>query len=168
MTPLRTGLFLLPLAVVVLVAAPASGRLAARWGARTPLLVSGAAITAGAGLLTGLSGTTSSTLLVGSSALVGLGLGMLNAPISAAAVAGMPPARAGVAAALASTGRQIGQALGVAVVGTVIVAGLGTPSAGIPRASHPAWWVVAGLGLTVAGTAAATQPRRRSAGKAVR
>ena len=45
--------------------APASGRLTARWGARTPLLVSGAAITAGAGLLTGLSGTTSSTLLVG-------------------------------------------------------------------------------------------------------
>jgi EmrB/QacA subfamily drug resistance transporter len=161
MTPLRAGLFLLPMALTVLVIAPASGRLAARWGACAPLLVSGVAIAGGAGLLTGLSDATSSTLLIGSAALFGLGFGMLNAPVSAAAVAGMPPARAGVAAALASTARQVGQALGVAVVGTVVVAGLGTASAGIPRASHPAWWVVAGLGLTVTAAAAATRPRRR-------
>jgi EmrB/QacA subfamily drug resistance transporter len=161
MTPLRAGLFLLPLALMVLVTAPASGRLAARYGARPPLLLSGVALAAGAGLLTGLSDTTSSTLLISSSALFGLGFGMLNAPVTAAAVAGMLPARAGVAAALASTGRQVGQALGVAIVGTVIVVGLGAAPTGIPRASHPAWWIVFGLGLTVASAALATQSRPR-------
>ena len=50
----------------------------------------------------------------------GIGFGFVNAPITNAAVSGMPRAQAGVAAAIASTSRQIGQTLGVAVVGSLV------------------------------------------------
>jgi hypothetical protein len=54
----------------------------------------------------------------------------------------MPRARAGVAAAIASTSRQVGTALGVAVIGAVVASGSG-PDA-------PAgWWIMFALGLAV-------------------
>jgi hypothetical protein len=52
--------------------------------------------------------------------IFGIGYGFVNAPIANAAVSGMPRAQAGVAAAIATTWRQIGSALGVAVVGTLV------------------------------------------------
>jgi hypothetical protein len=57
----------------------------------------------------------------------------------------MPRDQAGVAGAVASTCRQTGAAIGVAVTGAIIAAG----SAGFVRASHAAWAVLAGCGLTV-------------------
>jgi hypothetical protein len=63
----------------------------------------------------------------------------------------MPPSQAGVAAAVASTSRQVGMTLGVAVVGAVaggtVAAGLGP---GFAAATHPGWWIIVGLGVTVA------------------
>ena len=58
----------------------------------------------------------------------------------------MPRAQAGVAAALATTSRQFGQTLGVAVTGAIVASSAGE---GLPAASHPAWWLLAGLGLLV-------------------
>lgn len=88
--------------------------------------------------------------------LFGIGFGMVNAPITNTAVAGMPLAQSGVAAAVASTSRQIGQTLGVAVIGAVLAAGAGSPTqrgsideAGFVDASRPAWWIITGLGLGV-------------------
>lgn len=57
----------------------------------------------------------------------------------------MPRDQAGVAGAIASTCRQTGAAIGVAVTGAIIASG----SAGIAVASHAAWAVVAGCGVTV-------------------
>ena len=51
--------------------------------------------------------------------LFGIGFGMVNPPITNTAVMGMPEAQAGVAAAVASTSRQVGQTLGVAVAGAI-------------------------------------------------
>jgi MFS family permease len=61
--------------------------------------------------------------LLAAYALFGVGLGMVNPAITNSAVAGMPLSQAGVAAAIASTSRQVGAALGVAVSGTVVAAG---------------------------------------------
>ena len=62
----------------------------------------------------------------------------------------MPREQAGVAAAFASTTRQIGASLGVAMVGAVVSSAAG---AGIrtefARASHISWWIVAGCGAAV-------------------
>jgi hypothetical protein len=59
----------------------------------------------------------------------------------------MPPAQAGVAAAVASTSRQVGATLGVAVLGAVAAS---SATSGFAIGTHPGWWIVAALGLAVA------------------
>ena len=80
----------------------------------------------------------------------GIGFGTVNPPITNTAVLGMPPAQAGVAAAVASTSRQVGQTLGVAVVGAVAAAGvIGKVGPAFVQDSHAGWWIVTGCGLAV-------------------
>ncbi|MGW4436687.1 MFS transporter, partial [Streptomyces sp. NPDC004596] len=83
--------------------------------------------------------------------LFGIGFGFVNAPITNTAVSGMPRTQAGVAAAVASTSRQLGQTLGVAVIGAVLAAGVGaSPYRGaFVTAARPGWWILAGCGLAV-------------------
>ncbi|MGW5518413.1 MFS transporter [Nocardia africana] len=160
------GIFLLPIAMTVLLVAPISGRLTATYGPRIPLLLSGFGIAAAALVLTGLTPATSGWSVVVSFVMFGVGFGMLNAPITATTVAGMSPEQAGVASAAASTGRQVGQALGVAVIGAVVVPGIGThPAQTLAVASHPGWWIIVGAGLSVALSAALTAPLRKPAGR---
>jgi hypothetical protein len=107
-------------------------------------------ITAGAVMLTGLTAVTPAGWLLLSYVVIGVGFGVVNAPITNTAVSGMPRAQAGVAAAVASTSRQIGTSLGVAVVGSVVTSGLHGPlRTGLALASHTGWWVIAGCGLAV-------------------
>jgi hypothetical protein len=62
----------------------------------------------------------------------------------------MPREQAGVAAAVASTSRQIGQSLGVAVIGSAVVSALaGAFRVAFPAASHVGWWIVVGCGAAV-------------------
>jgi hypothetical protein len=75
-----------------------------------------------------------------------IGSGLVTAPITSTAVSGMPIEQAGVAGAVASTSRQIGASLVVAVTGSIVAAGIGT---GFTTASHAAWMVIAGCGVTV-------------------
>ena len=104
---------------------PISGRIVGTRGARIPLVISGIALTASCLMLTTLSATTSLDWLFASYVVFGIGFGFVNAPITTAAVSGMPRAQAGVASAIASTSRQVGATLGVAVVGAMITASLG-------------------------------------------
>ena len=77
-----------------------------------------------------------------------MGLGMVNPAISNNAVAGMPLSQAGVAAAIASTGRQVGASLGVAVSGTVVTAGR-THGSSFAQGTHPIWWGMVAAGGVV-------------------
>jgi hypothetical protein len=82
--------------------------------------------------------------------LFGIGFGMVNPPITNTAVSGMPAAQAGVASAVASTSRQIGAALGVAVIGSLVTSSVVGPLAsGLAEASHAGWVVVVGCGIAV-------------------
>ena len=139
LSALQSGLMLLPTAVAVTIAAPLSGRLVATRGARIPLLTAGISMTVVAVLLTTASATTPLWVLALAYGVFGLGFGLLNPPITNAAVSGMPRSQAGVAAAVASTSRQVGQTLGVAVAGTILAAAT-TPLTGYAAA----WWAVAG------------------------
>ena len=108
-------------------------------------------------MLVGLDMNTSLAWLLESYVVFGLGFGLVNAPITNTALSGMPRSQAGVAAAVASTSRQVGAAFGVAVVGSVLSSGLVGPlKTGFAAASHPAWWIVAGCGLSVFGIGALT------------
>ena len=145
---------------MTLIFAPMSGRIVASRGPRIPLLSAGAAMCAGGLMLVGLGPDTSLGWILASYFVFGLGFGLVNAPITNTALSGMPRSQAGVAAAVASTSRQVGAALGVAVVGSVLNSGLTSPLAiGFPAASRPAWWIIAGCGLTVLGIGALTSGR---------
>ncbi len=149
LSALDAGLYTLPIAAMTLICAPLSGRLVGRRRSRTALLVGGLGLMIGGALLTDLSATTALASLLPAYFVFGVGFGMVNPPITDTAIAGMPPAQAGVAAAVASTSRQVGQTLGVAVVGAIAAAGTGAVGPGFIAASHVGFWIVAGCGLAV-------------------
>ncbi len=147
---LHAGLYMLPMAAMTAICSPLSGRIVGTRGPRVPLIGAGIAITVSAITLTMLAADTSTLSLVISYLLFGLGFGLVNAPITNTAMSGMPRAQAGVAAAVASTSRQVGSSLGVAVIGSVVVSGLSGPiKTGFVAASHAGWWVLTGCGLAV-------------------
>ncbi|MGW0901405.1 MFS transporter, partial [Streptomyces goshikiensis] len=121
---LDAGLYMLPMAACTILAAPVAGRLVAARGPRLPLLIAGVAMAVSGLLFAAFSAETSTSLMFTGYVLFGLGFGMVNAPITNTAVSGMPRSQAGVAAAVASTSRQTGSTLGVAVIGAVLAAGM--------------------------------------------
>ncbi|MGV9883189.1 MFS transporter [Streptomyces sp. NPDC003006] len=158
---LHAGLWMLPMAAMTLVCAPLSGRLVGSRGPRLPLLVAGVAMTVSGVLFAAFEAENEvGTRFVGY-VLFGLGFGFVNAPITDTAVAGMPRAQAGVAAAVASTSRQIGQTLGVAVIGAVLASGVASSSyaTDFTEASRPGWWIIAGCGFAVLVLGALTSGR---------
>ncbi|MER6258342.1 MFS transporter [Streptomyces sp900105245] len=148
---LHAGLWMLPMAAPTFLCAPLSGRLVGSRGPRLPLLVAGTAMTASGVLFAVFEAETSNTTLFIGYVLFGIGFGFVNAPITNTAVSGMPRAQAGVAAAVASTSRQLGQTLGVAVVGAVLAAGVGSSSyrQEFVSAARPGWWILTLCGLAV-------------------
>ncbi|WP_370130554.1 MFS transporter [Streptacidiphilus sp. EB103A] len=148
---LRAGLYTLPMAAMTVVFAPLSGRIVGARGPRVPLIVAGVTMSASGLMLTGLSLTTPVAQLMAAYLLFGLGFGMVNAPITNTAVSGMPRSQAGVAAAVASTSRQVGQSLGVAVIVSVVTSSVhgSAGAAAFTEASHVGWWITVGCGLAV-------------------
>ncbi|HEY6472454.1 MAG TPA: DHA2 family efflux MFS transporter permease subunit [Acidimicrobiales bacterium] len=150
LSALHAGLDTLPMAVMTMVASPISGRIVGSRGARIPLVTAGVALTAACIMLAQMEPTTPFTWLFVAYVVFGLGFGVVNAPITNAAVSGMPRAQAGVASAIASTSRQLGATLGVAVVGALVTSKVSTSaSSGFAEATHAGWWVLAGCGLVV-------------------
>ena len=150
LSPLQAGLATLPLAVVMALVAPVSGRVVGRRGPRLPLLISGVAYTLACAMLASLRAHTSLSYLLVSYALLGLGFGAVNAPVTNTAVSGMPRAQAGVAAATASTSRQFGQTIGVALAGAMVNAGAGhILPARLASDTHPVWILLAGWGALI-------------------
>lgn len=158
---LEAGLWMLPMAVPTFLCAPLSGRLVGSRGPRLPLLIAGGALTVSGALFAAFEAETSDVTLFVGYVLFGVGFGFVNAPITNTAVSGMPRAQAGVAAAVASTSRQLGQTLGVAVVGAVLAAGVSASSYRdtFVSASRPGWWILAACGLAVLVLGAVTSGR---------
>jgi EmrB/QacA subfamily drug resistance transporter len=147
---LHAGLFMLPMAAMTVLLAPLAGRITGARGPRIPLLVAGVMTTVGALMLAGATPVTSVLYLVLAYLAIGIGNGMVNPPISNTAVSGMPRSQAGVAAAVASTSRQVGGSLGVALAGSVVTSSLHGPlRTGFAQASHGGWLITAGFGVLV-------------------
>jgi EmrB/QacA subfamily drug resistance transporter len=154
LSPFHAGLYLLPMAAMMLICAPVSGRLVGLGHARWPMVGGALSLIAGALMLTQLARSTPPAYLLGAYFLFGLGMGQLNPPITNTAVSGMPPSQAGVAASVASTSRQVGVTLGVAAIGSIAGAGVtGRLGPGFATATHAAWWTVVGLGVLILGLA---------------
>jgi len=147
---LHAGLDMLPIGAMIVLLAPLAGRIVAARGPRLPLVVAGIATTAGGIMLTRLTRDSTLGYLLASYVVFGIGCGMVNAPITNTAVSGMPRAQAGVAAGIASTSRQVGSTLGVAVLGSSVLSSLHGPlRMGFADASHVGWWIITGCGVAV-------------------
>jgi MFS transporter, DHA2 family, multidrug resistance protein len=121
LSPLQTGLFLLPAPLGSFVAGPLAGALLHRHGS-TPVGAGGLLLAAAAALALLALPTTAgislgSMLLLG---LVGLGVGAAASAASSAIMSGAPPGRAGMAASLEEVSYELGSALGVAVFGSLM------------------------------------------------
>jgi EmrB/QacA subfamily drug resistance transporter len=149
MSALMAGLCLLPVGVLVVVLSPLTGRLVGGRGPRLPLVVSGAALALGGGASIWLGPATPLPAVLAIYLLFGIFLGTINPPITNSAVSGMPVSMAGVAASLASAGRQTGTTLGVAISGTIVGSALARGGMAFTSAEHGVWWIVAGLGLVI-------------------
>jgi EmrB/QacA subfamily drug resistance transporter len=147
LSPLRAGLCMLPMALMVLVFAPLSGRLVGSRGPRPPLLAAGVGLIVAVAMLTQLRADSSIGYVLLAYTVFGAGFGLVNPPITNTAVSGMPAAQAGVAAAVASTSRQVGLTLGVALAGAIAGGSAaldGGTAAGFTAAARPAWWMILG------------------------
>jgi len=150
LSALHAGLYTLPMAAMTVLLAPLSGRIVAVRGPRLPLVAAGIATAAGGALLTRLTGDTSSGYLIVSYVVFGIGAGLVNPPITNTAVSGMPVSQAGVAAGIASTSRQVGSALGVAVAGSAVLSALHGPlRLGFVDASRVGWWIITACGVAI-------------------
>jgi MFS family permease len=157
LSALHAGLLTLPMAAMTVIFGPLSGHVVGERGARPSLLLGGAGIAVSSLMLTELTATTPIGWLLVAYVIFGIGFGVVNPPITNTAVSGMPASQAGVAAAVASTSRQVGQSLGVAVVGAATTAGVaGNLHSGLAEASHPGWWIIAGCGAVVFAVGLAT------------
>jgi EmrB/QacA subfamily drug resistance transporter len=148
--PAAAGLATFPIALALMICSPVSGRLVGAGHVRLAVIVAGIAIATAGALLVRLEVTTPLARLIVAYTVFGIGLGMINAPITNTAVSGMPRAQAGLAAAVASTSRQIGSSLGVAAAGTVAAGGIhAAHSPNFASATHPVFGVVAALGVVI-------------------
>lgn len=125
--PGTAGLHLLPFGGAVALLAPVSGRTVARAGPRPPILLGlGVACLATLVLRVRLDVDLSGGALWWSFMLLGAGVGLALPPMTVVAISAVDRARTGMASAAHNASRQIGQALGVAVVGAVVFAGAGS------------------------------------------
>jgi EmrB/QacA subfamily drug resistance transporter len=119
-TALESGVRTLPMTVMVMLIAPLAGRLSARIGPR-PLMVCGMFVMSlGLFSLTRLTIDSSYwTVIFPSFVFVGAGVSMSMPTTTGVAMGSVDPARAGIASGVVNSSRQVGGALGVAVLGSI-------------------------------------------------
>ncbi|HEY2303794.1 MAG TPA: DHA2 family efflux MFS transporter permease subunit, partial [Acidimicrobiales bacterium] len=117
--PLGAGLRSLPFAVVLLVVANTTPRLV-RWAGTRAVITTGLGVTAAAmALRAGFTVHTGYPAIFLNQCVFALGMGLTIAPATASIMGAVPAARAGVGSAINDTTRQVGGALGVAVMGSI-------------------------------------------------
>ncbi|HET9423173.1 MAG TPA: MFS transporter [Nocardioides sp.] len=125
LSPIEAGLVWLPASVTTFVVSIAVGRTLHDASPRALIGTGMLIIAAGAFTETAIGAGSDWTVAVPGLFLVGVGAGLVLGPLSAAAMAAVPGPRAGMAAGAVNTFRQLGFALGIAVLGAVFRSGLG-------------------------------------------
>jgi EmrB/QacA subfamily drug resistance transporter len=115
----HAGLLILPATVAIVAMAPLAGRLAGARGPGLPIAAGTAMAGSALLLLLSLRLDTGYGGIWWVFALFGAGLGLVFAPTAAAAVAGLPQSQAGLASGILNTSRQVGGAVGIALLGAV-------------------------------------------------
>jgi EmrB/QacA subfamily drug resistance transporter len=118
---LKAGLTFLPMSLISAVVAPVAGRMSDRFGGKYILVAGLTFFAAGMGLVVlVISLNASQATFWGPAALAGVGLGMTFAPLTTVAMRNVRPQVAGAASGVLNTVRQVGSAIGSAVIGAVL------------------------------------------------
>ncbi|MFF9487224.1 MFS transporter [Streptomyces sp. NPDC014676] len=132
LSPLETGLRLLPLTIAAMAAGLAGARMLRRFGPRR-MVCSGFCLTAAAVVvLTAMGGQDDWPLLLTGFVLLGFGLETTLFGAYESMLSEAPPDRAGGAAAIGETSYQLGAGIGIALLGSVMNAAYGPGLAGVP------------------------------------
>ena len=123
LSPLQAGCVFIPLSVVSFVVAGAGGRFLQTLPPRFVLGIGLLLIGAGGFLMALVDADSTWRVLVAGLAVLGAGVGMANPTLASAALAAVPRERSGMASGAVNTARQLGFAVGVAVLGTVFTTG---------------------------------------------
>jgi EmrB/QacA subfamily drug resistance transporter len=139
-TPLHAGLTFLPFSAGVLISSGAAARLAPRFG-RGVTMAGALIITAGMGSLIGIvhhfGAAVSTWDLVPGLVAAGLGLGAVIAPLADIVLDRVPGQHAGSASGVFNTGLQLGNSIGIALIGVIFFGLLGTQSASAAHTVAP-------------------------------
>ena len=118
-SPLRAGLATLPLALTLVAVAPRSAVLAERLGTGPVMSAGFVFVAAGFAVLATVAPTTSYLVLAVALVLLGAGMSLTAAPATGSIMSAVPHAKAGVGSAINDTTREVGGALGIAVLGSI-------------------------------------------------
>jgi EmrB/QacA subfamily drug resistance transporter len=129
-SPIGAGLRFLPVSLASFVVAPVAGRLSARVPVRLLFGIGLALVGVGLLLMHGLGVDSTWTALLAGFVIGGIGIGVVNPPLAAAAVSVVDPRRAGMAAGINNTFRQVGIATGIAALGAILQSKAGRAAAG--------------------------------------
>jgi hypothetical protein len=119
-TPLETGIRLLPFAAGMMIFAPLSARVVERIGTKLTVALGLGLVTTGLLTMTGLQTDTAYSAIWWRLLITSAGMGLTMAPATDSVMGSLPLFKAGVGSAVNDTTRQVGGALGVAIVGSVL------------------------------------------------
>ena len=116
---LKSGAALLPVAATLMVTAPLSARLVVRFGTKVIVTIGLVLVAAALFLFSFATATSGYGLVAAVLVVIGLGMGLAMAPATDSIMGSLPPDKAGVGSAMNDTTREIGGALGVAILGSI-------------------------------------------------
>ncbi len=116
------GVRFLPTTVAIIITAPLAGRLASRIGSRVPMTVGLALCGTSLLILHGVSATSSYGDFWYALLIMGVGMGLTMAPMTAAVMSSVPRERSGMASATTNTSREVGGVFGIALLGALLTA----------------------------------------------
>ena len=118
-SPLEAGLTTLPAALVLIAVSPRSAALAQRYGAGRVMAVGLVIIAGGLAVLSTVSTDTPYLVFGAAIALMGAGMAIAAAPATGQIMTSVPLSKAGVGSAMNDTSRELGGALGIALLGSI-------------------------------------------------
>ncbi len=119
-SPLGSGVRMLPYAVTMMIVAPTSSRVVERFGSKFTVALGLSLAALALVLMTGLTVDTSYPDIAWRFVILAAGMGLVMAPATDSVMGSLPRAKAGVGSAVNDTTRQVGGALGVAIIGSVV------------------------------------------------
>jgi MFS family permease len=119
-SPLQAGIRLIPYAATLMVTAPLSARLVERLGTKRVVTLGLSMISGALLVLSTLHSDSSYPRVIANMCVMAVGMGLTMAPATESVMGSLPRSKAGVGSAVNDTTRQVGGALGIAMIGSLV------------------------------------------------